>query len=74
MRTGQMPTIQLRMGDIILEEGRRWRVTRIPVPEILDCGRVLWHVAAELVDPEWDAAYRFAGFSRYDGGQWLVEF
>lgn len=74
MRIGQMPTIQLRMGDIIRENGRRWRVARIPVPQLLDCGRVLWHVAAELVDADPGDTYRSAGFSRYDGGEWLVEF
>lgn len=73
-RTGQMPSIQLRVGDVILEEGRKWRVARVPVPQVLDNGRVLWHVAATLVDASHLDTYTNAGFCRYDSGEWLVEF
>lgn len=69
-----MPSIQLRNGDVILEEGRKWRVAEIPVPQVLDSGRVLWHVAAELLDPQAGDLYHRAGFCRYDCGEWLVQF
>lgn len=74
-RTGSMPGYQLRTGDVILENGRAYRVARIPVPELLDCGSVQWHVAAVAIeyDPEYPA-FRNVGFVKLDNSEWLVQF
>lgn len=74
-RTGSMPGYQLRTGDVIIEDGRAYRVARIPVPELLDCGRVRWHVAAVAIEHDpFGPSLSNVGFCKLDNCEWLVQF
>jgi len=74
-RTGNMPTVQLIVGDVILEHGRRWRVAKYPVPELLPDGRTHWIVAVDAMDGgDLPHSFQSVSFGKYNNLEWLVEF
>ena len=75
MRTGAMPGNLLRMGDLIVEEGRRWRVAKHPVPEILPDNRIRWIVPVDAVEGfDLPDSFHHIVFFKYGNSEWLVQF
>lgn len=75
MRTSGMPGNLLRVGDIITEEGRRWRVAKQPVPEILPDNRIRWVVPVDAIEGgDLPSSYHHVAFFKYGNCEWLVQF